>query len=66
MRFAGIRQRSKWGTTENTREFIYKGNPRKGVLGISHSHSNKEGTRIRDPRTAVLGMSQSLSISHKG
>ena len=66
MRFASIRQRSKWGTTTNTRELIYRENPRKGVLGISHSHSNKEVTRIRDPRTVVLGMSQSLSISHKG
>ena len=63
MRFAGIRRRSKWGTTENTRELIYKGNPRKGVLGISHSHSNKEVTRIRDPRTAVLGMSLVQDIS---
>ena len=50
MKFAGIRQRSKWGTTTNTRELIYRENPRKGVLGISHSHSNKEVTRIRESK----------------
>ena len=66
MRFTSNRQRSKWGTTENTRNLIYRGNPRKSVLGIGHSHSNKEVTRIRDPRIVVLGMSLVQDISqHK-
>ena len=34
----------------NTRELIYRENPRKGVLGISHSHSNKEVTRIKESK----------------
>ena len=50
MRFAGIRQKSKWGTTTNTGELIYRENPRKGVLGISHGHSNKGVTRMRESK----------------
>ena len=59
MKITGNRQRSKWGTTENTGKLIYKGNPRKGVLGISHGHSNKEVAKIRNTRTVVLGIGQS-------
>ena len=74
--FCGREKRNK--TQEDAREckidkdsgdvgWVHKADSRFwGARDWDSSTMRFTGIRLRDPRTAVLGMSQSLSISHKG